>query len=199
MRINEWNQNANAVDAKGMGNAQGKVNAQGKINAKKLDDIFAGSCKVRQAEDSFRSSLQKSMVQEEAMKAYRAKTEKAGQLNGKTVSQMEREIGKSKAESINIRVERSGDIGEAKEVPVRQIPYSECDMVEINVLEGYVLKAKREGMSKGEEQDSRVYVEKKSDDGEVKAYLFHALYARKDGGDEMERIAYAVMERMEKA
>lgn len=188
MRIKEWNQNVNAADAKGLSNAQGKV------NAKKLNDISVGSCKIKQAEDSFLSSLQKSIVQEEAMKEYRSKMEDTGRISPKAVSQMEREIGKSKAESVRIRMERGETAGEAKEVPVRQISYGECDMVEVNVLEGYVLKAKRDETREGDGQEScRVYVERKSDDGEVKAYLFEALYARKDSENEAERIAYAVM------
>ena len=73
MRINEWNQrNQNAAKMNGSGGVQGKG------NTKKLGDISTKSCKIKPEEDSFRSSLQKSMVQEEAMKAQVKKAEAAG-------------------------------------------------------------------------------------------------------------------------
>lgn len=149
MRIYEWN--------KGMAGAKGMNNGLGKLSAKKSFDILAEGNKVKQEEDSFRSSLRKSM---------------------------------------HVRME-TGTAGKTgREVPVREIPYSECDMVEINVLEGYVLKARREKTGEGEEQGGQqVYVEKKNDEGEKKAYLFNALHVRQDGGDEMERMAYAVLNR----
>ncbi len=147
MRIYEWN--------KGVADAKGMNKGPGKINGKKSYDIPAESGRVRQEEDSFRSSLQRSM---------------------------------------HVRMETNTALKTGKEVPVREIPYSECDMVEINVLEGYVLKARRERAGEGEEQGGQqVYVEKKNDEGEVKAYLFHGSQIRQDGGDEMERMAYAVM------
>ncbi len=185
MRINEWYKNR--ADGKGVGNAAGS------LNAKKLYDISINSCKIKPEEDSFLNSLQKSMIQEEAMKEYRTKAEKDGRLSPKRVSRMEREIGANKAESINIRVEGNAAIKGAKEVPVRKIPYQECDMVEINVMEGYVLKAKREGEQEGKPNGYPVYIEKKSDDGDTKAYLFDGAHSRQDSKDEMERMAYAVM------
>ena len=149
MRIYEWN--------KGVADAKGMNNGPGKTNGKKLYDSPAEGGKVRQEEDSFRSSLQKSM---------------------------------------HARMETGAAVKTGREVPVREIPYSECDMVEINVLEGYVLKARKEKAGEGEEQGGQqVYVEKKNDEGEVKAYLFHGQQVRQDGGDEMERMAYAVMNR----
>lgn len=149
MRIYEWN--------KGVADAKGMNNGPGKMKGKKLYDLPVESGKVRQEEDSFRSSLQKSM---------------------------------------HVRMETSTAVKTGREVPVREIPYSECDMVEINVLEGYVLKARKEKAGEGEEQGGQqVYVEKKNDEGEVKAYLFHGQQVRQDGGDEMERMAYAVMNR----
>lgn len=141
MRIHEWNKSAGMADAKGAGNGL-------KINVNRAQDI---------QEDSFRSSLQKSM-----------------------------NLSKTQ-----VRMEANAVTKAGKEVPVREIPYGECDMVEINVLEGYVLKAKRERA--GEEQGGQVYVEKKNDEGEVKAYLFQESYVRQDSGDEMERMAYTVM------
>ena len=149
MRIYEWN--------KGMAEAKGMNNGLGKLNAKKSLDISSEGNKVRQEEDNFRSSLQKSM---------------------------------------HVRMETNTAIKTGKEVPVREIPYSECDMVEVNVLEGYVLKARREKIGEGEEQGvQQVYVEKKNDEGEVKAYLFNGSYVRQESGDEMEKMAYAVLNR----
>lgn len=154
MRIHEWNKSAGVTDAKGINSGPGKSNAN------RLQDILVEGCKVKREEDSFRSSLQKSM---------------------------------NLSKSMHIRIETSAAAKMGKEVPVREIPYSECDMVEINVLEGYVLKAKREKTGEGEEQGGQIYVEKKNDEGEVRAYLFNSLYVRPDGGDEMERMAYTVM------
>lgn len=180
MRIIEWNKNA----AEG----NGIKSTAGKANAKKLHDISVNGCKVRPEEDSFRNSLQKSMIQEEAMKEYRTESGSPGQ---KAAARMEQGIGQSKAESINIRMEKNTAAKGAKEVPVRKIPYKECDMVEINVLEGYVLKAKKDDGQ--EEGEYPVYIEKKSDDGEIKAYLFDAAGSCQDSRDEMERMAYKVM------
>ena len=53
MRIYEWN--------KGVADAKGMNKGPGKINGKKSYDIPAESGRVRQEEDSFRSSLQRSM------------------------------------------------------------------------------------------------------------------------------------------
>ena len=130
MRINEWNQrNQNAAKMNGSGGVQGKG------NTKKLGDISTKSCKIKPEEDSFRSSLQKSMVQEEAMKAQVKKAEEAGRPGGQ---------------------------------PLRQ----------------------DRGM-KGSGACS-VYVEKKSDDGTWKAYVYDGISSRKDSRDEMERMAYMV-------
>ncbi len=78
---------------------------------------------------------------------------------------------------------------------VRRIPYSACDKVEINVLEGYTLKAKLEaGEGDGGIGGCSVYVEMKHEDGEIKAVLFDGGSLCSDSGDAMERIAYAAME-----
>ncbi len=83
MRINEWNQrNQNAAKMNGPGGVQGKG------NTKKLGDISTKSCKIKPEEDSFRSSLQKSMVQEEAMKAQVKKAEEAGRPGGQPLRQL---------------------------------------------------------------------------------------------------------------
>lgn len=182
MRISEW------ADAKGISNGPGKV------NAKKLYDISVCGCKIKE-EDGFRSSLQKSIVQEEAMKEYQERIEEKRRPKGKASASIEREMG---SKSIAIRLEQKDAVKAGKEVPARGIPYSECDMVEINVLEGYVLKAKQDRRTEGEGNEYyQVYVEKKNDDGEVTAYLFDGSSSRKDSGDEMERMAYAVMNRNE--
>ncbi len=184
MRINEWNKNA----AEGKG-ANGSA---GKINTKKLYDISINSCKAKPDEDSFRNSLQKIMIQEEAMKEYRGKPDEAGRGEKKKTARIEHELGQSKAESVNIRVDQNMALKEPKEIPVRKIPYQECDKVEINILEGYVLKAKKEKRQGRGEEGYPVYIEKKNDDGETKAYLFDGMCSRKDSQDEMERMAYAV-------
>lgn len=184
MRINEWNQrNQNAAKMNGPGGVQGKG------NTKKLGDISTKSCKIKPEEDSFRSSLQKSMVQEEAMKAQVKKAEEAGRPGGQPLRQLEREAGQPRMENINACMERNALT--AKEVPVRMISYGECDKVEVNVLEGYVLKAKEDRGMKGSGVCS-VYVEKKSDDGTWKACVYDGISSRKDSRDEMERMAYMV-------
>lgn len=186
MRINEWN-----LRKQSAANMNGPAGIQGKGNSKKLGDISTKSCKVGTEEDSFRSSLKKSMVQEEAMKTQYKKTEEAGWPGGQPLRQLERESGQPRMENINVCVEKNAPI--ATEVPVRKISYEECDKVEVNVLEGYVLKAKEDrGRAEGSE-DYRVYVEKKSDDGVWKAYLYDGASFRKDSRDEMERMAYAVV------
>ena len=184
MRINEWNQR-NQIASKM--NVSGGV--QGKGNTKKLGDISTKSCKIKPEEDSFRSSLQKSMVQEEAMKAQVKKAEEAGRPGAQPLRQLEREAGQPRMENINACMERNALT--AKEVPVRMISYGECDKVEVNVLEGYVLKAKEDRGMKGSGSCS-VYVEKKSDDGTWKAYVYDGISSRKDSRDEMERMAYMV-------
>ncbi len=183
MRINEWDKSA--AEGKGISGVSGK------INTRKLFDISVNSSKVRPDEDSFRNSLQKIMIQEEAMKECRGKWEEAGREERKKAARME-DLGQSKAESVNIRVDQKEDVKETKEVPVRKIPYQECDKVEINILEGYVLKAKKDERQGKGEGACPVYIERKSDDGDVKAYLFDGARSRQDSGNEMERIAYAV-------
>lgn len=185
MRINEWNQRKQSgAEINGPGGMQGKG------NAKKLGDISTKSCKAKTEADSFRSSLQKSMVQEEAMKAHYRKAEEGSRIGGQPLRQLEREAGPARMENINACTERNAPA--AKEVPVRRISYGECDMVEVNVLDGYVLKAKGDGKPADGSEIGWIYVEKKSDDGEWKAYLYDGASSRKESGDEMERMAYAV-------
>ena len=77
---------------------------------------------------------------------------------------------------------------------VRRIPYGECDKVELNVLEGYTLKAKLEtGIEGRQGMGSYVYVEKKQEDGSVKACLFDVAGLQENSQDAMERIAYAAV------
>lgn len=185
MRINDWNQREQSrAEISGLGGMQGKG------NAKKLGDISTKSCKVKPEEDSFRSSLQKSMVQEEAMKAHHRKSEEGGRPGSQPLRQLEREAGSTRMENINVCTERNAPA--AKAIPVRGISYGECDMVEVNVLEGYVLKAKGDGERMDGAEAGWIYVEKKTDDGEWKAYLYDGASSRKESKDAMERIAYAV-------
>lgn len=107
------------------------------------------------------------------------------------------QFGKSKAENLAACVRKSGETPLIKEVPVRGIGYEECDRMEINILDGYTLKAKLEqpdtmrGTDKIEGAKSRnVYVEMKNDDGETKAFLFSEAGLHRDSKDAMERIAY---------
>lgn len=84
---------------------------------------------------------------------------------------------------------------EGKEVPVRNISYSECDGIKINILEGYAMKAKlerteAETSAAGETETKGIYVEMKNDDGEVKAYLFEIPGIDEIKEDMMEQLAY---------
>lgn len=84
---------------------------------------------------------------------------------------------------------------EGKEVSVRNISYSECDKIKINILDGYTMKAKLERTEaetsvSTEEETKGIYVEIKNDDGEVKAYLFEIPGIDEIKEDMMEQLAY---------
>lgn len=86
---------------------------------------------------------------------------------------------------------------EGKEVPVRNISYSECDGIKINILDGYAMKAKlerteAETSAAGETETKGIYVEMKNDDGEVKAYLFEIPGIGEIKEDMMEQLAYEI-------
>lgn len=86
---------------------------------------------------------------------------------------------------------------DAQEVEVRRIPYSACDKMEINILEGYTLKAKLE-KEPGQTRACSVYVEMKEENGTMKAYLFDADKIQKNSSSAMERIAYEAVESLQK-
>lgn len=75
----------------------------------------------------------------------------------------------------------------AQEVGVRHLPYQQCDQVRINVLEGYVLKAKLE--KNGEGAYPFVYVEAKYDDGRTNAYQVEVGKIPEGTRDPVEKIA----------
>ncbi|MGN0331254.1 MAG: hypothetical protein ACI4D5_08420 [Kineothrix sp.] len=86
----------------------------------------------------------------------------------------------------------SGDgMQRAKEVPVRGIPYEECDCVRINVLEGYTVKIKLEDGRFGKDTD--VYIEVKWDNGDKRACLYGMAALKANGSDMMEKIAYELL------
>lgn len=93
-------------------------------------------------------------------------------------------------ECAGIQAKRCEKIQKAKEVKVRRISYSECDKTEINILEGYTLKAKLEPEGGGK---SSVYVEMKDDEGTFRAYLFDTAELKKNSSSPMERLAYEVI------
>lgn len=105
---------------------------------------------------------------------------------GSVVSHAEQGIGK--AEGCVSGAGRTGERPAVKEVEVRRISYGECDKVEINVLEGYTLKAKLEGGPGG-----GIYVEMKDEEGRFSACLFEGAGLQRDSRSAMERIAYAVV------
>lgn len=99
-------------------------------------------------------------------------------------------ISSKNPKGIGIRAQPCENRQAAQETDVRRIPYSECDRIEINILEGCALKAKLEA------DGCSVYVEMKNEDGIQKACLFHASSLRRDSGSAMERIAYETLKSM---
>ena len=102
-------------------------------------------------------------------------------------------ISAKEAANAGVHVGRLQVISKAKEVQVRRIPYSECDKVEIHILEGFTLKAKLDTPKYSSSDECRIYVERKDEDGSIKAYLFYADSLQKNSQNAMEQIAYAVM------
>lgn len=157
-------------------------------------DAVAKGRKIEQngIEESFHKSLEKNMHLKGNDLEHILKTEEQMQSNVGISSQRKQQVRKSAAETISIRMNRSQDASVAQEVPVRGISYEDCDRVEIRVLDGYTLKAKRERSETSESDAGNIYVEMKTDDGEIKAMLFSRVGLKDDSTDIMERFAYSV-------
>lgn len=191
MQVNELGKNGRGL--RGIGDAAGK--AKPKVQA----EGCLKSDREKVPEESFQDSLQKSMNMGAAADVNGAAVKCGGEWRADSVgrpvsgviSHKEPGFGKGKAEGIDAR---SGE-GSEKETEVRWLAYSECDKVEINVLEGYTLKAKLESKEGENSKGScSVYVEMKNEEGAVKASLFYGKGLRKDSANAMERIAYAALE-----
>lgn len=194
MQINKISKNMSNVNSIGDVAAKAKQKNQG-------ENVFKNN-RDRVMEESFQDSLQKSMNTELNIEMSLVGANGEGEewaespvrASSSIISHKEQGFGKSKAESINIHVGRSGDTALVKETAVRQLSYGECDKVEINVLEGYTLKAKLEkGAGESKADEYSIYVEMKNEKGIVKARLFDGIGLQKDSENAMERIAYAVM------
>ncbi len=194
MQINEL--------GKSRANLGGIGEAVGKAKQKSQSEIAGKNDRNKLTEESFQDSLQKSMNMENFTESGASginnesewRPDGAGRPGGGVISRKDAGFGKNKAEGISIRMERSGEPGSAKGVEVRRLSYSECDKVEINVLEGYTLKAKLETDGEGNVPGGcRIYVEMKDEEGTMKACLFDGAGLEKNSRDAMERIAYAAM------
>lgn len=91
-------------------------------------------------EESFQDSLQRSMnaempVETNAGINYEERTDFTARPDNGALPYTEPGFGMSKAESIGIHVERDKTAESVKEVAVRRISYSECDKVDVNILE----------------------------------------------------------------
>ncbi len=193
MQINELGKNRTNIN--GISDAPGKTRQKGQGE---------GICKTdrnKVAEESFQDSLQKSMNAENRAEAAVQEINSESGWPDHTrrpdcgaISHKDTGFGANKAEGISIRVERGREPAEVKEVEVRRLSYSECDKVEINVLEGYTLKAKLEADEAGDGAGGcRIYVEMKDEEGTMKACLFNGAGLQKDSRNVMERIAYAAV------
>lgn len=157
-------------------------------------DAVAKGRKIEQngIEESFHKSLEKNMHLKGNDLEHILKTEEQVQSNVGMSSQRKQQVRKSAAETISIRMNRSQDASAAHEVPVRGISYEDCDRVEIRVLDGYTLKAKLMPSEMRESDVENIYVEMKTDDGEMKAMLFNRIGLNGDSTDIMERFACKV-------
>ena len=151
-------------------------------------DAAGKNVRKKAEEDSFEDSLRKSIYQGGPGSESGIGTSDILIKNENIESQKKQSFEKGKTESVSIRVQRKEGVREAKEVAVRRIPYEECDRVEVNVLEGYTLKAKLD--EKSGENTPNIYVEMKCENGDMKACIFDASGLHKDSKDAMERIAY---------
>ena len=193
MQINELGKNRT--------NINGSRDAAGKTRQKSQGESISKTDRNKVAEESFQDSLQKSMNAENFAEVTVQETsnesgwpDHARRPDGGVISHKDTGFGANKAEGISIRAQRSGEPAEVKAVEVRRLSYSECDKVEINVLEGYTLKAKLEKDGEGNGIGGcRIYVEMKDDEGMMKACLFDGAGLQKDSRSVMERIAYAAV------
>lgn len=183
---------------KSRANIGGIGDTVGKTKQKVQSENAGKGDKNRLTEESFQDSLQKSMNVETGVPVVNNESEwrpdNTGRLGGSVISHKDTGLCKNKAEGIGIRMERSGEPAVAKEVEVRRISYGECDKVEINVLEGYTLKAKLETDGEGNGFGGcRIYVEMKDEEGTMRACLFDGAGLQKNSRNAMERIAYTVI------
>ena len=190
MQINKYGKGL--TNANGAGDAVG--NAAGRVKQKGQTETYGKNDRNKMVEESFHESLQKSMHMETYAEAGTLGISGEGGWRSGSGVVSHKEQGFGKAENISIRVEHSKEQHPVKEVEVRRISYGECDKVEINVLEGYTLKAKLEGnQGEGGVGENSIYVEMKEEDGSMKACLFETAGLQRDSSSAMERIAYAVV------
>ncbi len=145
--------------------------------------------KQKKQEESFKDSLQKNLGLENGTNAvqedYREcgdKTKRTLLQTGKALAEKEHALGKN---STLLHVDNADKLWSAENVPVRHIAYAQCDKIDINVLEGFTLKAKMEEAGK-----DQIYVEAKYDDGREEAYLFDGDKVTGETKNPIERIAY---------
>lgn len=198
MQIKEFGKNRTNI--RDIGDAVGRAKAKGQGETASKND------RGRINDESFQDSLQKSMNMErtaensvsESNRDSEWRPENTARLGGGVISHKEADFGKNKTRSAGIQVEQNGEIYSAKEVEVRGISYGECDKVEINVLEGYTLKAKLDAKGEGiNAEGCRIYVEMKDEEGTIKACLFEGAGLHRESESVMEKIAYAVMHERE--
>lgn len=148
------------------------------------------ACRRGVSQKSFSDSFQKKLYPESNGNAMppEACDTKSGHISmqdGRAIAEKERSLGKN---NTFLRVENAEQALPAENTGVRHISYEQCDKIQINIIDGFTLKAKLE-----EENGSRkIYVEAKYDDGREEAYLFDGEKVSGESGNPIEKIAYVL-------
>lgn len=126
--------------------------------------------------------------QESLMKNMGAQTSRQEILSPSLVQTKESVENISLKDSFRLMNQKTIERPEAvKGTEVKYLPYMHCDRVRVNVLEGYVMKAKME--ESGEGAYPFVYVETKYDDGRIEACRVEVSKIPKGTQNPMEQIA----------
>lgn len=135
--------------------------------------------KQQKKEESFKDSFHKNLNLENGANAVQEEYRECSKKTKRTLVQ-------TGINSTIIHVENADKLWSAASTPVRNISYEQCDKIEINVLEGFTLKARQEE----ENGVDQIYVEAKYDDGREEAYLIDGNKVTEKTKNPIERIAY---------
>lgn len=169
------------------------------MNIREIKNIHTadeqGKRKLQKGNKNFYDSFSKSMDFQ--------KGEELEDTVNTEINKVNTEINKVSTDKDTLYTDAAGHLSEhqikpiqlaaAVNVPLRHICYAESDKINISVIHGYTLKAKRDIQGEG----NSVYVEAKYEDGRCEGYLIDTKKVSENTENAIEKIANEVIQKKE--